>query len=186
MTRLILIRHGETDWNREGRYTGQTDIPLNDVGLRQARNLAERLREELLDALYSSDLARATMTSRLVSEVTGTKVRLDTRLREINQGEWEGLPFNEIRNRYRRILDLRKKEPLSAAPPGGETIGEVQSRVLDSLEDILGNYPHRTVAIVSHGLPLAIIKTHFNDLPIEAIWDHIPENAVPFVIDAES
>lgn len=185
MTRLVLIRHGETDWNREGRYTGQSDIPINDVGLAQARRLAENLRKESLDGLYSSDLARASMTARVVSEATGVEVQQDRRLREIDQGDWEGLPFSEIRHRYHGLLEQRKKDPLSVAPPGGETVGELRARVLDALEDVLRAYPLGIVAIVSHGLPLAIIKTHFQGLPIEAIWDHIPENAAPFMIDTE-
>ncbi len=185
MTRLVLVRHGETDWNREGRYTGQSDIPLNDVGVAQARRLAKRLRDESLDALYSSDLARAAMTARIVSEVAGVEVQQDRRLREINQGDWEGLPFSEIRLRYHGLFEQRKKDPHSVAPPGGETVGEVRTRVLDALEDILRAHPLGPVAIVSHGLPLAIIKAHFQGLPIEAIWDHIPENAAPFMIDTE-
>ena len=186
MTELILIRHGETDWNVEGRYTGQSDVPLNANGLAQARQVAKRLRGQLLEAIYSSDLLRARQTAEAIAQATGAPLILDPRLREIHQGEWEGLHFDEIRARYAEAFQRRQQDPLNVAPPGGETVGQVRARVLAALEDILRRHPRSRVAIVSHGLALALIKQHLQDLPIQQVWDLIPDNAEPETLPAEA
>jgi alpha-ribazole phosphatase len=185
MTELILIRHGETDWNLEGRYQGQSDVPLNDHGLRQAHALAERLRGERLDAIYSSDLSRARETAAVLAEATGAPLILDRRLREIDQGRWEGMLFEDIRGRYAEAFQRRKQDPLRVAPPGGETVGQLRQRVLDILKEILRQHPQGRVALVSHGLALALLKVHVGGHPIETVWDHIPHNAQPEIISVE-
>lgn len=179
MTDLILIRHGETDWNIEGRYQGQSDIPLNQNGIQQARDLARLLDHFQFDAIFSSDLSRAQQTAEILSKTNDAPLHLDPRLREINQGEWEGMLFSDIRSLYAKSLEERLRNPLDVAPPGGETVGQVRQRVLDAIHEIVNQFPAGVVAIVSHGLSLAIIKVHFNDLAIETVWDHIPSNAKP-------
>lgn len=96
MTRLILVRHGETDWNVEGRYQGHSDVPLNARGRAQAARLAEALRGSDIRAIYSSDLARARETAEALAHATRLAVQHDPRLREIDQGDWEGMLFLEI------------------------------------------------------------------------------------------
>lgn len=185
MTKLFLIRHGETDWNLEGRYQGQSDIPLNANGLLQAEKLAEKLRTQHLDAIYSSDLMRARRTAEILGQATGAPLHIDLRLREINQGEWEGMLFSEIRQRYPELISQRRSDPLSVTPPGGESIEQVRERVLAALDAIVSAHPDGEVAIVSHGLALAIIKVHLSDLPISSVWDQIPENAQPELVSTE-
>jgi len=97
---LLLARHGETDWNRERRWQGHSDTPLNDAGREQARALALELADERLDALYSSDLARSAETAEIVGGALGLAVRLDRRLREVDVGEWSGLTRGEVEERY--------------------------------------------------------------------------------------
>jgi broad specificity phosphatase PhoE len=179
MTELILIRHGETDWNIEGRYQGQSNVPLNSTGRQQTEELARKLRHEVLDAIFSSDLARAQQTAELISQINGAPLFLDRRLREIHQGEWEGMLFDDIRSRYKKAFEERLRDPLQVAPPGGETVGQLRERVLEAIDEIVTHYPHSSVAIVSHGLSLAIIKVHYNRLAIETVWDYIPDNASP-------
>jgi broad specificity phosphatase PhoE len=186
MTELILIRHGKTDWNIEGRYQGQSDVPLNPSGLKQAEELAQELRHEAINAIFSSDLARARQTAQILSHINGAPLYLDRRLREIHQGEWEGMLFDHIRTRYTKAFEERLRDPLQVAPPGGETVGQVRERVLEATHEIITEYPHGLVAIVSHGLSLAIIKVHYNKLAIETVWDHIPENTVPERIIVEA
>ena len=99
MTKLLLVRHGETDWNRHGRWQGGSDTQLNDLGREQARALAEELDGEI-DVLYSSDLARARETAEIVAAKLGLEVRLDPRLRERGFGSWEGLTTIEIEERF--------------------------------------------------------------------------------------
>ena len=177
MTHLALVRHGETDWNSEGRYQGQSDIPLNAKGMAQAEALARRLRGEKFDAIYTSDLARAAQTAEALAVETGTPVHLDPRLREIDQGEWEGLLLTEIEARNAEAFRLRRLDPLAAHPPGGETVGQVRERVLEVIHEIQQTYPSGRVAIVSHGLAIALVKVHLAHLPVESVWDHIPPNA---------
>ena len=179
MTELLLIRHGLTDWNLEGRYTGQSDVPLNQRGMDQARRMAEELRGEPLAAIYSSDLARCAKTAELLAEVSGAPLHLDPRLREIAQGEWEGMLFEEIRTRFQEAWAQRQANPMERSAPGGETVGQGQHRVLRALDEILAKHPSQTVAIVSHGLALAIIRVHLEQAAMESVWDRIPPNAEP-------
>jgi alpha-ribazole phosphatase len=179
MTELILIRHGETDWNLEGRYTGHSDIPLNECGIQQAKQIAASLRRVHLDAIYSSDLTRAQQTAQILSMETGAPLDIDPRLREINQGEWEGMLFQDIRARYSQAVHERRIRPLDVAAPGGETVRQVRKRVLQAMDMILHEHPQGRIALVSHGLVLALIKVHYCGLPIDQIWDNIPPNTTP-------
>ncbi|NIS82486.1 MAG: alpha-ribazole phosphatase [Anaerolineales bacterium] len=179
MTTLILIRHGVTDWNLEGRYSGQSDVPLNTQGREQALAVSTRLEGETIDAIYSSDLMRARQTAETLIRNRSVPLYLDPRLREIHQGDWEGMLFAEIQARYAEAWKTRKNDPLSVAPPGGETVGKLRQRVLAAIRDILQAHPQGTVAVVSHGLSLAIIRAHIASVPIEKVWDYIPSNAHP-------
>jgi broad specificity phosphatase PhoE len=181
-TRIILIRHGETRWNAEGRYQGQADVPLNEKGVRQAELLAQGLRASGIAAIYSSDLSRASRTAEVIGQALGLKVQIDPGLREINQGEWEGLLLGEIRARYPEILEKRLVDPLSVAPPGGESVREVQERVLASIEAIAGRHPGETVGVVSHGLAIALVRVRYEGHPITLVWDLIPPNTDPVEI----
>jgi alpha-ribazole phosphatase len=179
---LSLIRHGQTQWNAEGRYTGQSDIPLNDVGREQARQLVKQLKENPPDVIFSSDLKRAEETAAIIANRIKVTVHVDRRLREINQGVWEGMHFDEIKMRYAEEFAARVANPLEVAPPGGETIGQVQERVLSAVAEIMRTNRGSHVAIVAHGLVLALIKAQFENYPISQIWDLIPSNAQAEVV----
>jgi broad specificity phosphatase PhoE len=185
MTRLVLVRHGETDWNAEGRYQGQSNVPLNANGLAQAEALARRLSGERFDAIYTSDLARATQTAEALAAVTGAPIFREPRLREIDQGEWEGMLLAEIEARYAEEFARRRLDPLGMHPPGGETVGQVRERVLDVVREIHKTYPSGTVAVVSHGLAIALVKVHLAGLPVQSVWDHIPPNVSAESLDLE-
>ncbi len=148
MTDLLLARHGETDWNRELRIQGSSDIPLNALGREQARALAEELAEVQLDAIYSSDLSRARETAEAVAASHGLEVRLDPRLRERAFGSWEGLT----------------REDIEALPEGsrhdGETDDEVRERVLESVQAIADAHPGERVLVVAHGGALNTLWHH--------------------------
>jgi alpha-ribazole phosphatase/probable phosphoglycerate mutase len=178
MATLLLIRHGQTEWNATGKYTGQSDIPLNDVGRQQARQLAETLRGNPPQVIVSSDLQRARETAVLLAAPFNLPVHTDARLREINQGVWEGMHFNDIKAQYAQAFAAREANPLEVAPPQGETVGQVRDRVLAAITDIAQQYRGKRIAIVAHGLALALIKGHFTNHPITQVWDLIPPNAV--------
>jgi alpha-ribazole phosphatase len=184
MTRLILIRHGETDWNVEGRWQGHADVPLNASGRAQAEATARALAGRPICAIYSSDLERARGTAEPLARQTGWPVRLEPRLREIHQGEWQGLLVTEIEERYAEAFRSRRADPLHVAPPGGETALEVQARVLSAVQDILRAHPDETVVIVSHGFTLAVILAYYRDIPIEQVWELIPGNGAVMEVEA--
>lgn len=151
MTRLLLARHGQTARNAAGRYQGQTDIPLNETGRRQAQALAQRLASEAIDAIYASDLQRAQATAELAAAPHGLRVQTEPRLREITFGAWEGLTYEEIKERDPERLTAWYDDPLHTSPPDGETLSQVAERVEAALEEIVQAHPDETVLIVAHG-----------------------------------
>ena len=185
MTRLYLIRHGETDWNRQGRWQGQADVPLNDRGREQARQVAEKLAEVPFDAIYTSDLIRASEVARIIARAKGDRIPivLEPRLREIHQGEWQGLLVQEIQSRYAEAFRQRRMDPLMVAAPGGETALQVRQRALQAVRDLLAAYPNGNVALVSHGFTIAVLLTHFYRLPIEKVWELVPDNGAIIEMD---
>lgn len=179
MTNFCLIRHGQTDWNLEGRYQGQSDVSLNETGLSQARELVLKFADYRFAAIYSSDLSRALETARIVADPLDLTVTVDERLREINQGEWEGLLVKTIRDRYDRLWQNRVVDPASIRPPGGETVEEVAQRAYVALDEIAEHHPTENVLIVSHGLTLATIICKAKGVPIGLAYQMIPNNALP-------
>ena len=135
MTTLILARHGETDWNRNGRIQGHADQPLNERGREQARELAERLAEEEIDAVYTSDLRRAAETAEIIGAMLGVEVTADQDLREIDVGTWSGLTRDELGDR----------------DWDGETRETHSARVLRALRRIVARHPDGRVVVVTHG-----------------------------------
>ena len=159
MTALLLVRHGETDWNSEGRLQGQTDRPLSDYGRCQARELAEQLADERLEAIYTSDLARAMETAQILGARLGLTVVVDPDLREKNWGTWEGLTGDE-----RIHVEF-----------AGESTEDHRDRVLGALRRIAGRHPDQRVVVVTHGGSLRRIQAAVNgvaDPVIEncAVW----------------
>jgi broad specificity phosphatase PhoE len=183
MTQFCLIRHGQTDWNLEGRYQGQSDVSLNEAGRVQAHALARRLQGRSFAAIYSSDLIRAKETAEIMDVIFQLPIILEPRLREINQGDWEGQLVQVIIARYAQLWQQRIVDPASVRPPGGETIGEVAKRVYIALDDITRLHPNDAVMIVSHGLTLATILCKDREIPIGMAYDMIPENADPIWVN---
>ena len=177
MTALLLCRHGRTDWNDEGRYQGQSDVPLNEQGLQQARFLAETLRGEPIAAVYASDLARAADTAAAIAAVQGLPVIRDRRLREIDQGRWEGLTVSEIRERDPELHSRWELEPLSVRLPEGESLADVRARALEALADIVRAYPRELVCLVSHKVVMTILRCELTGEPLEPALRRFPGNA---------
>jgi len=170
MLRLILARHGETVYNMQGRYQGQADLPLNDTGQQQAARLASRLSQEEIHAIYASDLQRARETAAAIAAPHVLPVRDDPRLREMDFGEWEGLTYEEIQERYLQQLAAWEADPLDVAPPGGETLAQVAARVQAVLDEITRAHPEQTVLLVAHGGPLRVLLCLALGLSPQAHW----------------
>ncbi len=160
-TTLLLVRHGETDWNRDGRVQGHSDVPLNETGRDQARSLAVALATERVDAVYSSDLRRALDTAAEVANGFGLDVRARHELREKHFGTWEGLTREEIVTRF--------PGGLSGPWGDGESRDAMTARVFAALREIAASHDGETVVVVSHGGPLRAVQRHLgtvNDEPI--------------------
>jgi broad specificity phosphatase PhoE len=178
-TELWLVRHGETDWNRQGLYQGQSDIPLNETGLAQAREAARQIAEagRSFTALYSSPLSRAYHTAQETANLLNLPVRIDARLREINQGSWQGLNFDQVVEQFSDIVQAAEADPLNRRAPGGETPLEVAERVAAAADDIARAHPGETVLVFSHGFALATLVCQARGIPLEQVYQHIPDNA---------
>ena len=157
---LFLFRHGETDWNRAGRLQGHTDTPLNATGLAQAEALTERLRPHRLDAVVSSDLARAWATGRIVAEGLGIPLISESGLREAHIGEAEGLYWPEVKSRFGETLTERWFTDDDAAFPGGETGLETRTRGLAALRRFVAAQPYRRIGVSTHGAMVRQLMKH--------------------------
>lgn len=168
--RLIIWRHGRTEWNHTGRFQGQADVGLDEVGRGQAAAAARVLAEYRPDAIVASDLSRARDTAGALAAVTGLEVRLDKRLREIHVGSWEGLTAEQIAEQdpdfadaWARGVDMRRSST-------GETSAEVAGRAAEALAEIAETAPDEsTVVVAMHGLSGRVGACHFVGLP-EPAW----------------
>ena len=182
-TRLLLARHGETDWNRLGRWHGQQNPPLNARGTAQASALGHALKGQALSAVYSSLLLRAVSTAQEVALQHRLNVCRDARLNEINLGAWEGLPQKEIAARYPQILQAWQDDPRSTRPPDGESIAELEERVLAAVDEIAIAYPGETVCVIGHKMTNGVIRSHYLGLPLNEALRSIPGHAAYEIVE---
>ena len=148
--KLYLIRHGEVAWNRENSYIGSTDLPLNDDGRRQAGLLADRLKGIEFDAVYSSDLSRARETAEIIAERLGLSVVIVPALRELDYGDWEGMPEVELPKRYPQLFAEWRANPADVRTPNGETFGELRDRACSALHRIAEAHSDGNAIVVAH------------------------------------
>jgi alpha-ribazole phosphatase/probable phosphoglycerate mutase len=160
MLRLLLARHGQTDWNAQHRYQGHAPVPLNKTGREQAVALGRRLAREDIEAIHSSDLPRAWQTAQIVSKDCGLPVIAEPLLREMDFGEWQGRTHAEIhadraqQSTSATPAQARYQEPLSFAPDGGETLRQLAGRISSALETARRTQQDKTILWVTHGGPL--------------------------------
>jgi broad specificity phosphatase PhoE len=180
MTTLILIRHGQTDWNVEGRWQGQADPLLNERGREEARRTARALRRFEFAALYSSDLRRAIETAQIIAVRMALQIIPELRLREIHLGVWQGMLSTDIQAKYPDEFRRWHALPLAVHPPGGEDIPALAACVLPAVNEIIMRYPDPTgtfgqrVGIVAHELPIAVIVCRATGAGLERLREMIP------------
>jgi probable phosphoglycerate mutase len=169
VTTLLLARHGETDWNRDLRFQGHADPPLNDVGRRQARELAQALAAERVTAIYCSDLRRAHETARIVGAALGLDVTAVPGLREIDVGSWSGLTRDEIAEQFPEGFTGWLE---GAQGHDGESRAELRARVVEAAERIVAAHPTGRVLLVTHGGALRALLTRVEGAPSEPRFDN--------------
>jgi len=157
MPRLLLVRHGRTQWNAERRYQGQTDVPLDAIGRAQVRALGERLADETLDAVFASTLGRAQSTAAAIMARHDLPIQPEPRLLEINVGAWEGLKQAEIEARYPEELAVWQEDPVRHGPPGGESVGDLVARIQPLMNELVQRPDDETVLLASHGGTLSTL-----------------------------
>ena len=171
MARCFLVRHGETAWNAEGRVQGHLDSPLTDIGRRGASCLAARLHSVSFNAGYCSDLGRARNTMDAIISGTTTSVKFLTDLREKAYGSWEGVTFQEVRNRYFDEYQRLFEDDVDFAPSGGESDVDLVQRTKRFVDKV--NHTHsedEDILIVAHGGSLRAVLVNVLELPMESLW----------------
>ncbi len=180
---MYLIRHGQTDWNAEGRYQGQTDSQLSTLGRAQADQLARALVSHPLAAVYSSPLSRALHTAQAIAAPHGLPVRTVDLLREIGLGVWERLTELEITEKFGRVLEARRLDPLGVIPHGGETLAAVQARGMRAVSEIIARHPGEAVAAVAHGAVNKMIILAALDAPHGSVFSIRQDNGAINVLE---
>lgn len=166
---IVLVRHGATDWNLQGRCQGSSDRHLSEVGARQAERLAALLSAEEIHAIYSSHLRRALQTADYISQPHKLPVLIEHNIRELDHGELEGLTFNQIKENYAEFLLRWRSEPAEICVPGGERLADVAERAWNGLNQIVQRHPDaERILVVSHNFPILgivcrVTGTHLND-----------------------
>ncbi len=164
--KLILVRHGETGWNREGRNQGQTQTGLNSEGIRQAHNLGQALRHFPLYALYSSPLPRAVQTAETIGSALSLPIISLPGLMEMDLGMLDGLTNEEMREQFPELLDLWRNDPSSVQMPDGESLQQVLIRARRTVEKIRQESADKNAAAVTHNFVIGVLVLHVLGLPL--------------------
>jgi probable phosphoglycerate mutase len=187
---VLLCRHGETPWNREGRYQGHTDVPLAEQGERQARALRKRLESIAIHRAIASPLVRARRTAELaLGDARQALLRFDDGLKEISHGDWEGKLVSEIQASHPQLLDAWKHRPTASLPagPSAETLQAVLDRAWPAFERALsGLTADQTVFVVAHDAVNRVLLCHVLGLPLERVWSFRQAPATLNVLSGDS
>ncbi len=186
--RMLLVRHGETEWNRQGRFQGQIDVPLNDNGRAQGEKAAEFLKPVTIDAAYTSFMARPKETAEIILQHhPGLTLHSINELREISHGEWEGLYESEIETNYPGMLEQWQSQPETVQMPGGENLEQVWLRSIAAWKEIVsahsGSEEVQTVLVVAHDAVNKALLCHVLGLGPESFWRFKQGNGAVSVID---
>jgi broad specificity phosphatase PhoE len=167
MTRILLIRHGRTAWNKEERFRGREELPLDEVGHAQARALASRLADEFpsLKAIYTSPLRRARQTAAPIATALNLTVEAHPGLIDIDYGDWQGLTHAEVSARNPILYQTWVVAPAQVRFPGGETFSEVRLRARAAMDGIAAHHPDQTIALVSHLVVCRLLLCSVLEMP---------------------
>ena len=165
--KLFLIRHGQTNWNMEGRYQGNCDIELNSTGIKQAELASKYLSRVKFSKIYSSPLKRTMKTANIINGRTEVKIEVYDDLKEVDFGKWEGLKFNEINKDYHKEYQQWLTDPYNNRPTGGESFKELTLRTTSVIDSIVAeNTDESSVAIVTHGGVILSLLVHWLQIPL--------------------
>mgnify|MGYP000846971038 CR=1 FL=1 len=166
-TRLIFVRHAEAEGNMTRRFHGWTDSELTEKGHLQAKRVAERLKDMDIDAVYSSNLKRAMQTAGYIAEVKGLQIKSSNKLREINGGDWENVPFSELPVRWPVEYETFESRPYEHKMPNGESMEEFQKRLVSEVMSIISENEGKNICIVTHGTAIRALICYFRACTLE-------------------
>jgi len=175
--RLILVRHGETEYNAQARFTGQSDVPLSVLGRRQTAVLGEYLATECLDVIVTSDLERTRVMAEEIASYHALPIWEDTDLRELALGEWEGYTYNEVQARDAELVAQWQTDPAIYSPPGGETVAQLRDRCARALRRWPTRYPEVSVIWVTDGGLIGVLLCHLLNIDLDRRWQFHHDNA---------
>ena len=185
--RIYLVRHGETEWNKVQRSQGcGNDIPLSIDGIKQAQAVAKWLSTEKIDMIFSSTLLRAYETAVVISKYHNLEVVKCNEFTEINFGEWEGMCFPDIKEKYNDIYNIWRNTPHLAEIPGAESIVALRERSMNKLLEIIKENPDKNILVVSHGISIKVIVTAIMDMDIGNIHRIRQDNTAINIFDYEN
>jgi len=172
MTRILLVRHGDTAYNIGSVFRGTLDVPLNDTGREQARLTGLELSGTEINHIASSPLSRALDTARAIAEHqhTASKPVIEPAFTDLNFGDWQGHPKDEIAASYPELFEQWMREPHKVRFPGGETLADASARASRALNRLIREFPGKTVAIVSHRVIIKLLILHMLGLPESDFW----------------
>ncbi|MCX7707043.1 MAG: histidine phosphatase family protein [Anaerolineae bacterium] len=186
MTRFILVRHGQTEWNRVERFRGRADVPLNDVGLAQAAATGRRIAAEWQPtAVYTSPLSRSVVTAEAIAAPLGLPVTPLDGLADIHYGEWQGLTPEEARARWPELVHAWYTAPATVRIPGGESLADLRERAMAAIRELTSRHPGETIAVVSHTVVNRVILLAVLGLGNERFWRLRQDNCAINVFEAD-
>ncbi|WZL74941.1 histidine phosphatase family protein [Clostridiaceae bacterium 35-E11] len=183
MTKLFLIRHGETQWNLESRAQGSQNIQLSEKGIQQAKLLADRIKDYKIDCIYTSNLDRASQTAKLLGNNLNVDVITMNELREMSFGKWEGLTNAQIQENYKENYVVWRSKPHEATIPDGENLIDVQKRALEAIGKILDSNKNKNIVIVSHGVTIKSIILGIMDMDLSNFYKIRQDNTCINIIE---
>jgi phosphoserine phosphatase len=171
MTRIILVRHGQTEWNRIERFRGRADIPLNETGLAQAEATGQRIAAEWQpSAIYASPLSRAVKTAEAIANHYDLQIQPHPGLADIDYGEWQGLTPEEARQRWPVEIDAWYHSPHTVSISGGESLDDLRQRLMETVNELAARHPDETIVLVGHTVINRVILLGVLGLGNERFW----------------
>lgn len=186
-TCVILVRHGQTEWNRFERFRGRADVPLNEAGILQAAATGERVAAEWQpSAIYTSPLSRSVKTAEAIAMHFGLPVQAMAELADIDYGEWQGLSPEEVSHTWKTELENWYEKPHLARIPGGESLSELRERAMKAVNELIGRHPGGTIVIVGHTVINRIILLGVLGLGNDRFWRIKQDTCAINVFEAEN
>jgi len=175
LIRIIVVRHGQTEWNKFERFRGRVDVDLDGTGRRQAEAAADKIAQWEVKAIYSSPLKRAMTTAQILANRLGLTVQPLEGINDMDFGEWQGLRIDEAREKYSALFDLWLYRPEKLEIPGAETLEDVRKRVVAAIDELVAKHEDQTIALVSHRVVCKVLLCHLLDLDNSHFWQIVQD-----------